>query len=231
MASTPFSRHADRWLGRLFPPRFRPGAAERRHGRVGRADLWRMKRAFQIDFLLRMGLSPGHRLLDLGCGTLRGGLPIVELLSAGNYAGVDLSPEMIEEARREVAEAGLEERYPRLAVVPDLASLDLRATYDFVWAFSVLVHMDDDTLDGALACASRHLAPGGVFYANVNPGDGRLGSWSSFPVVARPLDFYIERAAAAGLVADPVARLRELGHVSGDPIADVQLMLRFRPAR
>lgn len=228
MAPTQPSR-ADRWLGRLFPPRFRPGPAEWRHGLVGDPALWRMKRAFQVDFLLRMGLASRHRLLDLGCGTLRGGLPIVELLAAGNYAGVDVSPAMIEEAGREVAEAGLAERYPRLEVVPDLAALDLRAVYDFVWAFSLLPHLDDATLDDALACAARHLAPGGVAYANVSLGEGRVALDAEPAAVARPLDFYVERAAAAGLVADPVARLRELGHVSCDPVADAQLVLRFRP--
>jgi hypothetical protein len=39
-------------------------------------------------------------LVDLGCGTLRGGIPIIEYLDADSYIGVDVREEAIEEARR-----------------------------------------------------------------------------------------------------------------------------------
>ena len=69
-----------------------------RHHWVGPQDLWRMKRQFQIDFLLRMGLQPDEDLLDLGCGTLRGGIPMIEYLHAGKYVGVDVRAEVLAEA-------------------------------------------------------------------------------------------------------------------------------------
>ena len=49
--------------------------ARRRRAMVGPPELWDLKRAFQIRFLRDHGLEPGHRLLDLGCGTLRGACP------------------------------------------------------------------------------------------------------------------------------------------------------------
>ena len=67
-----------------------------------------------------------------------------------------------------------------------------------------------------------------MFYANVRLGDGRLGSWAGFPIVARPLDWYADRAHEAGLRAEALGRLCELGHVSGDRNSDSQFMLRFR---
>jgi SAM-dependent methyltransferase len=224
------AERADRLLARLFPPRFRPGAREARHGRVGAPHLWRLQREFQIHFLQRMGLSGQHQLLDLGCGTLRGGLPLIQYLSAGNYTGVDVSAEIIEEARRELAEARLLERYPRLECVASLADLDLRCSYDFIWAFSVLVHLEDHELAEALAFASRHLGERGVFYANVHLGTGRLGTWAGYPVLARTLRDYESRAREAGLRTESLGRLCELGHVSGDRGCDSQFMLRFRKA-
>lgn len=231
MRNAMIAERADRWLSRLFPTRFGPGAPEGRHGRVGAPHLWRMQRAFQIDFLQRMGLANDHRLLDLGCGTLRGGLPLIGFLSAGNYTGIDVRGEIIEEARRELEEAGLAQRYPRICHVAELADCDLRADYDYIWAFSVLLHLEDPQLDTALAFAARHLSERGVLYANVHLGDGRLGSWAGFPVVARPLDWYADRASEAGLHADSLGRLCELGHVSGDRNCDSQFMLRFRKLR
>ena len=231
MRNAMFADRADRWLARLFPTRFRPGAPEGRHGRVGVPHLWRMQRAFQIDFLQRMGLAKQHQLLDLGCGTLRGGLPLIGSLSAGNYTGIDVRAEIIEEARRELEEAGLEERYPRISLVDSLADLDLRDSFDFVWAFSVLMHLEDPELESALAFAARHLRADGVCYANVHLGDGRLGAWAGFPVFARPLDWYRARAYEVGLSADALGRLCAIGHVSGDRNCDSQFMLRFRRAR
>lgn len=228
MSHATLADRADRWLSRLFPTRFRPGAPECRHGKAGTPHLWRMQRAFQVEFLQRMGLSPDHRLLDLGCGTLRGGLPLIGFLASYHYTGIDVRAEVIEEARRELAEAGLRQRHPRIEHVKDLEGLSLGASYDYVWAFSVLVHLEDAELDTALAFVARHLAPEGVLYANVNLGDGQLGTWSGFPIVARPIDWYAERAREAGLALEPIGRLRELGHVSGDRRADSQFMLRFR---
>ena len=230
MRNAAISARADKILSRLFPPRFRHGAPEGRHGRVGAPHLWRMQRAFQIDFLQRMGLAKQHQLLDLGCGTLRGGLPLINYLSAGNYTGIDVRAEIIEEALRELEEAGLEQRYPRISCVDSLAELDLRASYDYIWAFGVLMHLEDADLESALAFAARHLRADGQFYANVHLGDGRLGTWAGFPVVARPLDWYRARAHEAGLTADSLGRLCALGHLSGDRNSDSQFMLRLRKA-
>ena len=56
------------------------GRQARRHGLVGRPELWQQKRDFQIAFLREHGLLPAHVLVDLGCGTLRGGIPIIAYL-------------------------------------------------------------------------------------------------------------------------------------------------------
>ena len=59
---------------------------ERRHSLVGAGNLWKMKQQFQIDFLTEQGLSKSDLLLDIGCGTLRGGIPMISFLDAGNYS-------------------------------------------------------------------------------------------------------------------------------------------------
>ena len=155
---------ADRILARLFPTRFRAGAPEGRHGRVGAPHLWRMQRAFQIDFLQSRGLAKQHQLLDLGCGTLRGGLPLIGYLSAGNYTGIDVRAEIIEEALRELEDAGLEQRYPRIGHVESLAGLDLRATYDYIWAFDRLSGRNKWRLKTGTAVLSSPAYADGILY-------------------------------------------------------------------
>jgi cyclopropane fatty-acyl-phospholipid synthase-like methyltransferase len=83
-----------------------------RHALVGPGDLWESKRRFQIEFLLKQGLLPHHRLLDFGCGTLRGGIPLIEYLNDGNYVGLDVRLETLKEACLELEESGLASKNP-----------------------------------------------------------------------------------------------------------------------
>jgi len=209
--------------------------AERRHARVGPAHLWKMKRAFQLDYLRREGLERRHRLLDLGCGTLRGGLPLIKFLEPGHYTGVDVRAEVLDEARSELAEADLAHRAPVLLHATDLAELELATRFDVVWAFSVLIHLDDAALEKALGFVAKHLAPDGAFHANVRipregGGEEPEQRWQGFPVVTRPLDSYRAAGARHALVLRDRGSLAGLGHVTGDPAQDGQHMLTWRNA-
>jgi SAM-dependent methyltransferase len=201
-----------------------------RHGLVGPADLWAMKRRFQFRFLTAQGLRPEHRLLDIGCGTLRGGIPLIEYLQTGHYAGFEARAEVLQEGLEELAEAGLEHKRPRLIHASDPAEVQLEEPVDVAWAFSVLIHMPDEVVDACLALVARSLTEQGAFYANVNPGERRDRGWGEFPLVTRPLEFYERLAAAHGLVASEVGSLRDVGHRTGSAVQDGQVMLRFRRA-
>src|SRR6185312_14764944 len=98
---------------------------QRRHLLVGPATLWKMKRDFQIDFMKRMGLRPENSLLDIGCGTLRGGVAFIDYLDAGHYCGIDVRENALAEGRKELAEHGLEGKRPELLLVPDMSKLVL----------------------------------------------------------------------------------------------------------
>ena len=211
----------------LTPRRDSRERQETRHARVGPVHLWQMKRDFQRNFLLRAGLAPHHRLLDLGCGTLRGGIPLIAYLEPGHYTGIETRDDVLAEARLELREAALENRHPTLLHCTDLSQLSLPTLFDFIWCFSVLIHMEDAITADALAFAARQLGDAGVFLANVNAGIAPERGWQGFPVVTRPLGFYAGLAARAGLQMTPLGTLRELGHVSGNASADAQIMLRF----
>ena len=214
----------------------REATARQRHALVGPADLWAMKREFQIRFLRSRGLEPGHRLLDIGCGTLRGGVPLIDLLNAGNYAGCEVRPEALEQGRAELADAGLAEKRPVLVCAPDFtataAALDAAAPggaarYDYLWAYSVLIHMSDAVLDDCLRFAAGRLAGGGAFYANVNLGDRGNGGWQGFPVVWRTEAFYRTAANPHGLAVEEIGTVKDHGHVSGNTLGDAQRLLMF----
>src|SRR3954468_23923578 len=68
----------------------------RRH--VGGA--WEEIGRLQFDYLVSQGLRPHHRLLDVGCGAMRGGVHFAAYLDPGHYFGIDVNDRLLEAARR-----------------------------------------------------------------------------------------------------------------------------------
>jgi SAM-dependent methyltransferase len=202
-------------------------AFERRQAMVGPSHLWKMKRDFQIRFLKSVGMAPEHYVLDLGCGVLRGGLPIIDYLDEGHYCGIESRKAVLDEGIKALREASLQAKAPTLLVIDDLSEIVLEQKFNFIWAFSVLIHMKDEILDACLGFVSRNLGRDGRMYANVSIGNQEDRTWQDFPVVSRSREFYLSAARHHGLHLVDVGTLRSLGHVSGSPGQDRQRMLKF----
>ena len=54
--------------------------------------MWDEIGTLQFEFLQGRGLQPDDLLLDVGCGSLRGGVRFVEYLNPSRYFGIDISP-------------------------------------------------------------------------------------------------------------------------------------------
>jgi cyclopropane fatty-acyl-phospholipid synthase-like methyltransferase len=199
---------------------------EDRHKLVGPPRLWKMKRDFQLSFLRSVGLIPQNYLLDIGCGTLRGGIPIINYLNKEHYFGIESRDFVLEEGRRELREHELEEKLPVLIHSPELSTVQLKQAFDYIWAFSVLIHMTDEIAHKCFRMISQHLNLSGAFYANVNVDEKPDQVWQEFPVVYRPMKFYAEIAEPFGMKVLDLGDLSSLGHVSNSA-SDEQRMLRF----
>jgi len=204
---------------------------ERRHSMVGPSHSWKMKRDFQINFLKRQGLQTDHYLLDIGCGTLRGGIPLIDYLQAQHYFGTETRSDTLREGRKELSDAKLDDKQPTLVLSTDVAELGIDQEFDYIWAFSVLIHMNDEILESTLRFASQHLSTGGIFFANVNIGDMKEGQWEEFPVVARTFEFYSNLCAGNGLDIIDIGSLKENGHISNADSQDNQRMLKITKKR
>lgn len=129
--------------------------------------LWEEMGRLQLEFLRSRGLRPSHRLLDLGCGSLRAGAHLIPYLEPGNYWGVDISPELLEAGWGELAALGLQHRQPRaqLVALADFEFASLGTQFDYCIATSVFTHMTLNRIRRCLARLAGTLAPGGMFYA------------------------------------------------------------------
>ena len=114
----------------------------RRGARFAVGGLWDEIGALQFDFLCEQGLKPRHSLLDMGCGSLRGGLRFIAYLDPGKYYGIDINPDILEAGRRELEQAGLSHKRPTIRVNRDLNFDDFGTMrFDFILALAVFTHM------------------------------------------------------------------------------------------
>jgi demethylmenaquinone methyltransferase/2-methoxy-6-polyprenyl-1,4-benzoquinol methylase/phosphoethanolamine N-methyltransferase len=113
-------------------------------------------RAFTVDLA---GIKPGHRVLDVGCGT--GNLTKLAAVRAGRQGqahGIDAAPEMIARAKLKAARQQLEIDY-RVAPIEDLPFPNDH--FDVVLSSLMLHHLPADLAQLGFAEVGRVLKPGG----------------------------------------------------------------------
>lgn len=128
--------------------------------------LWETIGTLQFDLLVREGLEPNDRLLDIGCGSLRGGVLFIEYLDQGHYVGIDKSAERLAAGRDvELPAAKLVHKEPTLEVLEDFEFETLGQTFDYAIALSLFTHLPPELIARCLARVSPVLEPGARLFA------------------------------------------------------------------
>lgn len=127
---------------------------------------WRQDLDVYAGFARAAG--PERPILELACGT---GRCVLHLAAAGfDVTGIDISPAMLALARAKAERAGF---LGRLTLVEgDMRAFSLGRRYSLILiALNSLMHLESREAQGqAIACAARHLAPGGRFVVDLfNP--------------------------------------------------------------
>lgn len=112
---------------------------------------WDETGRLQMQILRAEGLLPRHRLLDIGCGSLRLGCKAVPWLDPGHYWGTDLSGALMRRGRE--TELSDKDRLPpgQLIEDGDFAFPGVPADIDYAIAFAVFTHLPGDHLARGLA--------------------------------------------------------------------------------
>ena len=131
-------------------------------GFVGPADQYDLIGAAQFALLYALGLRAHHRLLDIGCGSLRAGRMLIAYLDPERYVGVDPNQWLIEQAiEHEIGHSMIAIKRPRFD--PDAAfSLSHLGRFDFVLAQGIATNTGPALLPALLAAFGQTLAPGGL---------------------------------------------------------------------
>ncbi len=185
----------------------------------------------QFEFLREQGLEPSHRLLDVGCGALRGGVHFVRYLDPDRYCGLDANESLIEAGHHELATAGLADRGARLVADGDFDVARFGERFDMAIAVSLVTHLYANHVQACLARVARVLAPGGRFYvtffeaphaahlAPITHAPGEITTHYANDPFHQSFDELATLAARAGLRA---TRIGDFGHPRGQRMAVFQ---------
>ena len=154
-----------RWLTRLYDP----------------VVHWTTREmTFKRRLLLQAGITAGHSVLDLGCGTGTLALLVKSAHPAANVVGIDADPEVLEIARAKAALAGLEINLDR-GLTYALPYPD--STFNRVLSSLVFHHLSRTDKERTLREVLRVLKPGGEFHlADWGFPQNRLMRWVFFLV-------------------------------------------------
>lgn len=158
--------------------------------------------AMSFGLLAACGLRQHHKLLDVGCGSLRLGRLLIPYLNPGNYVGLEPNKWLVDDGLRYEVGASLAEiRRPEFIYDTTLASLAQETRFDYVIAQSIFSHTAPDLFANWIGDISRCLGESGILLATVICGDSDFSGagWIYPECVEYRLDTVAGIASAAGL--------------------------------
>ena len=133
----------------------------------------------QLEILKSLGCLPHHRVLEIGCGALVAGYPVMQYLEKWNYFGIDPNNWLAEKSFEvpEVLNERVDKR-PWFCYRPDFRfPLASGAKFDFIFSHSILSHASFAQLGEFFAAVRDQLAPGGTGAASLRLAEGN--AWGS----------------------------------------------------
>ena len=215
-----------------FPAVAEAVARSQHRDRIG--GLWEEIGKLQIDFLRRQGLVPSSRLVDIGCGCLRGGIHFVEFLEAGNYYGTDINQPLLDAGYDvELKQKYLQGKLPRANLLCDgeFRFERFATRFHLALAQSVFTHLPGNHLQLCLARLAPRMEADGSFFATffIVPDEHPFGVPFDHPGGIRSFDHqdpYHYRAWQIHNLCDNFPWTAEIIGEWGHPRG--QQMVRFR---
>ena len=122
--------------------------------------------AMVFNLLTCIGLRQHHRVLDIGCGSLRVGRLLIPYLNPEGYIGIEPNQWLVDDSiQNETGNDLLRIKKPVFSFKDSLEDFDKPLALDFAFAQSIFSHCGTDLIEQWLAQVSFHLKDNGVFLA------------------------------------------------------------------
>ena len=154
----------------------------------GPPELFETGGRVQLQILLKEGLYPDSKVLDIGCGCLRGGYWLIHFLDQGCYFGIEPHRRELEAGMQSILEPGLMDlKRPRFDDNADFDFSVFGERFDFFMARSIWTHASKNQISTMLDGFIRHSKPGGAFLTSykraswLRQDDYQEAKWSNLP--------------------------------------------------
>ena len=171
-----------RFFQRLKP--FEPEEGESVINQIGHRNyvggLWDELGALQIEFLLKEGLKSSDCLLDIGCGSFRGGTHFINYLNKGNYIGIDKDPDLIDRGIKiEIGKKTIQSKKPIIIISSNFNFKKIKKKPNISFAQSLFTHLNLDDIGLCLTNLREIVVKGHRFYATFKEGSPLLNRKTS----------------------------------------------------
>lgn len=119
---------------------------------------------WQLKFLRSKGLETNHSFLDIGCGDLAEGVPLIRFLAGGNYVGMDQNADVIDVGSLSLNEEDWS-KSPQFYVGGNFNFQKMDRYFDVMWANSVFSHLEINSIALCIYNSFLCLKDHGVFMA------------------------------------------------------------------
>ncbi|CAA6823240.1 MAG: Unknown protein [uncultured Thiotrichaceae bacterium] len=139
---------------------------------VGPPEEYDVFSAMVFNLLTSLGLRQHHRILDIGCGSLRLGRLFMPYLNPGNYYGVEPNQWLVEAGiQHETGQDLIQIKKPVFCFADSMAEFTQPLALNYAVAQSIFSHCGNDLLENWLSEIAFHLQDDGALLATFLLGD------------------------------------------------------------
>lgn len=147
-------------------------AASYYRAHVGPPERYDLLGAMQFNLLTFLGLREKDYLLDIGCGSLRGGRLLIPYLLPGRYYGIEPEQWLIDDGiKNEIGQDLVRIKKPTFSNDSNFTLTLFARTFDFLLAQSIFTHAPQPLIRRCLAEAAQVMAPTAIFAATIFLGN------------------------------------------------------------
>lgn len=134
---------------------------------VGPPEVWDVMAGHVFSLMFARGLRGHHKVLDIGCGSLRIGRMLIIYLEPYGYFGIEPNGDVLKQGI-------LQEVSPELIRLKEVSLIEgygkdilrFKKKFNFVLAHSIFTHAGPTIIKEYLRLVAQVLAPGGEFLAS-----------------------------------------------------------------
>ncbi len=174
---------------------------------VGPPEKYDLIGASQFNLMTSLGLRENHFLLDIGCGSLRGGRLFIPYLLSNHYFGIEPEEWLVQEGiNQNLGNDILKIKSPQFSFEKNFQFDVFDKKFDFILAQSIFSHASKKQIETCLQSAKKVMKENSFFAATFLKGDTNNTSekWLYPESGTFTLEFFLNLIEDQGLFGRPL---------------------------